>query len=159
MQLRNVALGITLADLKQGSEFLGAQQGLGIMDHETIRYAAWTFRAFAGGGLISAILRRQSASESWGPETNVPLTFVLYQPDTTPSQSASSVLTWRGKRFCMECKLSNGAFDFRSSAGENFRSFGEQPGSALPGEPGKIRKDGRHQVAMMGVVRSKPSGV
>lgn len=57
-------------------------------------YAAWTdFRSFGGGGLISAILRRQSASESWGPETNVPLTLVLYQPDTTPSQSASSVLT------------------------------------------------------------------
>ena len=51
------------------------------------------FRSFGGGGLISAILRRQSASESWGPETNVPLTLVLYQPDTTPSQSASSVLT------------------------------------------------------------------
>ena len=48
---------------------------------------------FGGGGLISAILRRQSASESWGPETNVPLTFVLYQPDTTPSRSDSSVLT------------------------------------------------------------------
>jgi hypothetical protein len=31
---------------------------------------------FATGGLISAILRRQSASESCGPETNVPLTLV-----------------------------------------------------------------------------------
>jgi hypothetical protein len=48
---------------------------------------------FAGGGLISAILRRQSASVSCGPETNVPLTLVLYQPDTTPSRSDSSVLT------------------------------------------------------------------
>jgi hypothetical protein len=34
---------------------------------------------FNGGGSISAILRRQSASEACGPETNVPLTFVLYQ--------------------------------------------------------------------------------
>jgi hypothetical protein len=51
------------------------------------------FKVFAGGGFSSAILRRQSASESWGPETNVPLTFVLYQPDTTPSRSDSSVLT------------------------------------------------------------------
>jgi hypothetical protein len=56
---------------------------------------------FAVGGLISAILRRQSASEWCGPETNVPLTFVLYRPDTTPSRSASSVLTWRGERFCV----------------------------------------------------------
>src|SRR5258708_27960583 len=56
---------------------------------------------FAGGGLISAILRRQSASESCGPETNVPLTLVEYQPDTTPSRSDSSVLTWRGERLCM----------------------------------------------------------
>src|SRR5712672_1376346 len=56
---------------------------------------------FSGGGLISAILRRQSASESCGPETNVPLTLVEYQPDTTPSRTDSSVLTWRGERFCM----------------------------------------------------------
>src|SRR5260221_857898 len=56
---------------------------------------------FGGGGLISAILRRQSASESCGPETNVPLTFVLYHPDTTPSLRASSVLTWRGERICI----------------------------------------------------------
>src|SRR6201995_6127042 len=55
----------------------------------------------AGGGSISAILRRQSASEACGPETNVPLTFVLYQPEATPSRSDSSVLTWRGERFCM----------------------------------------------------------
>lgn len=55
--------------------------------------AVATFDFFAGGGLISAILRRQSASESCGPDTNVPLTFVLYQPDTTPSRSDSSVLT------------------------------------------------------------------
>ena len=51
--------------------------------------------------MISAIRCRQSASESCGPETNVPLTFVEYQPDTTPSRSASSVLTWRGERFCI----------------------------------------------------------
>jgi hypothetical protein len=48
---------------------------------------------FDGGGSISAILRRQSASEACGPETNVPLTFVLYQPDTIPSRSDSSDLT------------------------------------------------------------------
>src|ERR1700733_3423623 len=50
---------------------------------------------FAAGGSISAILRRQSASESCGPDTNVPLTLVEYQPETTPSRSDSSVLTWR----------------------------------------------------------------
>src|SRR5580692_701196 len=48
---------------------------------------------FAGGGSISKILRRQSASELCGPETNVPLTFVEYQPETTPRRSDSSVLT------------------------------------------------------------------
>jgi hypothetical protein len=94
MELGNVALGFTFADFKQGGEFFGAQQRQGIVGHRIIPYAAGTaFRSFTGGGLISAILRRQSASESWGPETNVPLIFVLYQPDTTPSQSASSVLT------------------------------------------------------------------
>jgi hypothetical protein len=31
---------------------------------------------------------------------------VLYQPDMTPSRSDSSVLTWRGERFCM-CLLSS----------------------------------------------------
>jgi hypothetical protein len=72
-----------------------------------------TFTPFAGGGLISAILRRQSASESCGPETKVPLTFVLYQPDTTPSRSDSSVLTWRGERFCMGNAFRL-AFDFRT---------------------------------------------
>src|SRR5437660_4827466 len=61
------------------------------------------------GGLISAIFRRQSASESCGPETNVPLTFVLYQPDTTPSRSDSSVLTWRGESSCMVSALKVGA--------------------------------------------------
>ena len=58
-------------------------------------------RFFTGCGSISAILVRQSASESCGPETNVPLTLVEYQPDTTPRRSDSSVLTWRGERFCM----------------------------------------------------------
>ena len=48
---------------------------------------------YSSGGLISAILCRQSASESCGPETNVPLIFVEYQPDETPSRNASSVLT------------------------------------------------------------------
>ena len=46
-----------------------------------------------GGGLISAILRRQSASEECGPETKVPLTLVEYQPDSTPRRSDSSVMT------------------------------------------------------------------
>jgi hypothetical protein len=43
---------------------------------------------FAGGGLISAILRRQSASVSCGPETNVPLTFgaVPARYDTEPQR-------------------------------------------------------------------------
>jgi hypothetical protein len=59
----------------------------------SIYTTAAPFEPFAGGGLISAILRRQSASESCGPETNVPLTLVLYQPETTPSRSDSSVLT------------------------------------------------------------------
>jgi hypothetical protein len=91
---------------------------------------------FAGGGLISAILRRQSASESCGPETNVPLTFVLYQPDTTPSRSDSSVLTWRGERFCMNCievYFQVGA-EFFSNAGCGFRLFGEQPFAQLSSE-------------------------
>jgi hypothetical protein len=64
-------------------------------------YLARARFATGGGGLISAILRRQSASEECGPETNVPLTFVLYQPEVTPSRSASSDLTWRGVRNCM----------------------------------------------------------
>jgi hypothetical protein len=57
----------------------------------------------ASGGSISAILRRQSASESWGPETKVPLTLVEYQPDTTPRRSDSSFLMCRGERFCIGC--------------------------------------------------------
>src|ERR1700719_2401220 len=58
------------------------------------RYEAAAARlTFTGGGSISAILRRQSASELWGPETNVPLTFLEYQPGMTPSRSDSSVLT------------------------------------------------------------------
>jgi hypothetical protein len=28
---------------------------------------------------------------------------VEYQPDTTPRRSDSSVLTWRGERFCIGC--------------------------------------------------------
>jgi len=36
----------------------------------TIYMTAAPFEPFAGGGLISAILRRQSASDSCGPETN-----------------------------------------------------------------------------------------
>ena len=54
-----------------------------------------------GGGFISAILRRQSASEECGPETKVPLTMVEYQPDSTPRRSDSSVKTCRGERFCI----------------------------------------------------------
>ena len=52
--------------------------------------------------MSSAILRRQSDSESCGPETNVPLAFVLYHPDCTPRRSDSFVLTCRGERFCIE---------------------------------------------------------
>jgi hypothetical protein len=37
--------------------------------------------AIFGGGSSSAIFLAQSDSESCGPETNVPLTFVLYHPD------------------------------------------------------------------------------
>jgi len=59
--------------------------------------------AFRNHGLSSAILRRQSASVSCGPETNVPLTLVLYHPDSTPRRSDSSVLTWRGEKICMGC--------------------------------------------------------
>src|ERR1700692_1419458 len=84
------------------------------------------FEAFGGGGSISAILRRQSASETCGPETKVPLTLVLYQPDSTPSQSDSSVLTWRGDRFCMRCSFGS-ARDFASNAGGGMRLLGEQP--------------------------------
>jgi Asp-tRNA(Asn)/Glu-tRNA(Gln) amidotransferase A subunit family amidase len=46
-----------------------------------------------GGGFISAILRRQSASEECGPATKVPLTLVADQPDSTPRRSDSSVMT------------------------------------------------------------------
>jgi len=101
------------------------------------RYAAAAaFAAFAGGGLISAILRRQSASESWGPETNVPLTLVEYHPDTTPSRSDSSVLTWRGERFCMDFLAFMLALDLASSA-ESFLTFEKQQlALALVGEPG-----------------------
>ena len=52
-----------------------------------------TAQVITTGGLISAILRRQSASEACGPETKVPLTLVEYQPDTTPRRSDSSVFT------------------------------------------------------------------
>jgi len=60
-----------------------------------------------GDGLISAILRRHSASESCGPETKVPLTLVEYQPDMTPRRSDSSVFTCRGERFCMGAFIGN----------------------------------------------------
>src|SRR6202035_1074321 len=59
----------------------------------------------AGGGLSSAIFDRQSSCVAWGAVTKVPLTLVLYQPDTTPRRSDSSVLTWRGERFCMTVPL------------------------------------------------------
>ena len=54
-------------------------------------------------GSISAILRMQLASVSCGPDTNVPLTLIAYQPDSTPRRSASSALTCRGERFCITC--------------------------------------------------------
>src|ERR1700742_4514326 len=65
---------------------------------------SYTLR-LAGGGLSSRIFPRQSASVACGPVTKVPLTLVLYQPDSTPRRSDSSVLTWRGDRFCMGCFL------------------------------------------------------
>src|ERR1700722_7247268 len=72
--------------------------------HLTTSLFAYLRRAIlAGGGSISAILLRQSASEAWGPETKVPLILVEYQPDTTPRRSDSSVPTFRGERFCMGC--------------------------------------------------------
>ena len=95
--------------------------------HDPSRRRADDFSTLTGGGLISAILRRQSASESCGPETNVPLTLVLYQPDTTPSRSDSSVLTWRGERFCMVCVLSGGRSIVHRARRKNFRLLGEQP--------------------------------
>src|ERR1700731_1817257 len=63
----------------------------------------------AGGGLSSAIFERQSSCVVCGPVTKVPLTLVLYQPDTTPRRSDSSVLTWRAERICMEVPLQPGA--------------------------------------------------
>src|SRR5258708_18033354 len=62
----------------------------------------------AGAGLSSAIFARQSCSVECGPVTKVPLTLVLYQPDTTPRRSDSSVLTWRAERICMEVPLQPG---------------------------------------------------
>src|SRR6185312_4260444 len=54
-------------------------------------------------GSISAILRMQSAAVSCGPDTNVPLTLIAYQPCSTPRRSASSALTCLGARFCIAC--------------------------------------------------------
>src|SRR5690348_9939186 len=54
-------------------------------------------------GSISAILRMQSAAVLCGPDTNVPLTLITYQPDSTPRRRASSALTCLGERFCMTC--------------------------------------------------------
>ena len=114
MHLGNIALGITLADFTQRIKLFGAQQNWWIFGlppkgrsafercldrlRDALPFldsypAGAALPLLAGAGLISAILRRQSASESCGPETNVPLTFVMYQPDTTPSRSDSSILT------------------------------------------------------------------
>lgn len=102
--------------------------------------AGFIFAALARSGSISAILRRQSASVSHGLETKVPLTCVLYHPDPTPSRIAFSL--------ALDHPLSG----FRLIGGHDLCS-------AIAGEPGKIRKHGRDQVAMMGVVRSEPRGV
>lgn len=131
--------------------------------------ACTTLDFFGGGGLISAILRRQSASESCGPETNVPLTFVLYQPETTPSLVASSVLTWRGERICM-CCFQLGARMARGKvrgihAGRHrfspvlFRSCFLALFSAFLGKPGKVVEDRRDEIAVAGVVRRQARGV
>src|SRR5260370_16961901 len=96
----------------------GRRDVLAVEDRPVSIYTTGAPRGrFAGGGLISAILRRQSASVSCGPETSVPLTFVLYQPDTTPSRRDSSVLTWRGERFCMKCAFRS-APNFHRTQGE-----------------------------------------
>ena len=81
------------------------------------------FRPFAGGGLISAILRRQSAS--CGPETKVPLTFVLYQPDTTPRRSELFCfdMAWRE---LLHWVLSGGALDLLLGAGGGFSICSDQ---------------------------------
>src|SRR4051794_33887038 len=102
------------------------------------------------GGLISAILRRQSASVSCGPETKVPLTLVEYQPAPTPRRSDSSVLTCRGERFCMD------AFSWHSRRLERREVFQLSRRtlifwSAFTGEPGKARKHRRNQIAVMRV--------
>src|SRR5438034_9389318 len=96
-----------------------------------------------GSWLVSRCERttiRQSASESCGPETNVPLTFVEYQPDTTPSRSDSSVLTWRGERFCIsrlsvERPIPASNEDCLGSPAEGDYLCA----SGLAGEPGKVR--------------------
>src|ERR1700731_3750199 len=119
--------------------------------------AGGALTTFGGGGLISAILRRQSASESCGPETNVPLTFVLYQPETTPSRSDSSVLTWRGERFCMYLLSGERSKNLRR---EGFRLILRATvRSTLAREPGKIRKYRRNHITMMSVVRRQASCV
>jgi hypothetical protein len=57
--------------------------------------------AFLTGPLSSPILRTQSASVACGPVTNVPLTFVPYQPDSTPRRVASGVPTCRCRSSCI----------------------------------------------------------
>jgi hypothetical protein len=79
--------------------------------------------------LSSAILRRQSDSESCGPETNVPLTFVLYHPDCTPRRSDSFVLTCRGERFCIEFTFKLGrSIVYQTRDGAPRRHDGERLG-------------------------------
>src|SRR6185295_13806111 len=110
---------------------------------------------FAAGGLISAILRKQSASEECGPETKVPLTLVEYQPDSTPRRSDSSVMTWRGERFCIRCfrfcavrSGRNGWMKLAAVVGRTLSCSG-----FFPGKPGEIGKHRGHEVAVMGVGR------
>ena len=60
--------------------------------------------------MISAILRKHSASEECGPETKVPLTLVEYQPDSTPRRSDFFVLDVT-RREILHLMLSVGQFD------------------------------------------------
>jgi len=86
-------------------------------------------KASWGRALISAILRRQADSESCGPETNVPLTFVLYHPDCTPRRCASSILTCRGERFCIEFTFKLGrSIVYQTRNGAPRRHDGERLG-------------------------------
>ena len=87
-----------------------------------------------------------------------PLTFVEYQPDTTPSL-ATLRLTCRGERFRIMYLHSL----FVSKARKELSILGTikfAPGrSAFTVEPGKVRKDSRDEVAVMRIGRRQASRV